>query len=108
MRGGRERHKRPDGRRTMMRPLFGKIETLGPWTAHIQAMDQAVTENDPGEAVRAWRQAYSAALSHPGWLGLITLAAAPPPLPTVPGPARAAPPRGPGAYAWPLFPACPP
>ena len=74
----------------MMRPLFGKIETLGPWTAHIQAMDQAVTENDPGEAVRAWRQAYSAALSHPGWLGLLTVAAASLRLDAFPGLARGA------------------
>src|SRR4029434_7422188 len=51
---------------TMMHPLFGEIEALGPWTAHIQAMDQAVSEDAPGESVRAWRQAYSAALSHPG------------------------------------------
>ena len=74
----------------MMRPLFGKIETLGPWTAHIQAVDQAVTENDPGEAVRAWRQAYSAALSHPGWLGLLTVAAASLRLDAFPGLARGA------------------
>lgn len=40
-----------------MHPLFGKIETLGPWTEHIQAMDQAMSQNDPGESVRAWRQA---------------------------------------------------
>ncbi len=74
----------------MMRPLFGKIEALGPWTAHIQAMDQAVAENDPGEAVRAWRQAYSAALSHPGWLGLLTVAAASLRLGAFPGLARGA------------------
>src|SRR4030095_7830640 len=61
---------------TMTQPLFGEIEALGPWTAHIQAMDQAVSEDAPGESVRAWRQAYSAALSHPGWLGLLTVAAA--------------------------------
>ena len=58
----------------MGRPMFGKIETLGPWTAHIQAMDQALESNDPGESIRAWRQAYSSALSHPGWLGLLTVA----------------------------------
>ena len=74
----------------MMRPLFGKIEALGPWTAHIQAMDQAVAENDPGESVRAWRQAYSAALSHPGWLGLLTVAAASLRLGAFPGLARGA------------------
>jgi hypothetical protein len=60
----------------MARPMFGKVETLGPWTAHIQAMDQALLSDDPGESVRAWRQAYSAALSHPGWLGLLTVASA--------------------------------
>ena len=74
----------------MMRPLFGKIETLDPWTAHIQAMDQALTVNDPGEAVREWRQAYSAALSHPGWLGLLTVADASLRLGAFPGLARAA------------------
>jgi hypothetical protein len=58
----------------MARPLFGKVETLGPWTAHIQAMDQAIQSDDATESVRAWRQAYSSALSHPGWLGLLTVA----------------------------------
>src|SRR4030095_11134434 len=71
---------------TMTQPLFGEIEALGPWTAHIQAMDQAVSEDAPGESVRAWRQAYSAALSHPGWLGLLAGAAAPLPRRGVPGP----------------------
>src|SRR5213594_1258034 len=63
-----------EGGAVMVRPMFGKVETLGPWTAHIQAMDQALQSNDPGESVRAWRQAYSSALSHPGWLGLLTVA----------------------------------
>src|SRR5262249_18698033 len=81
-----------DGGAVMVRPLFGKVETLGPWTAYIQAMDQALQSNDPGESVRSWRQAYSAALSHPGWLGPPTLAH--PPLPLGVFPARR---RGPGA-----------
>ena len=72
----------------MGRLMFGKVEALGPWTAHIQAMDQALANNDPGESVRAWRQAYSAALSHPGWLGLLTVAAASLRLAAVPGLAR--------------------
>ena len=54
----------------------GKIEALGPWTAHIEAMDEALAANDTGESTRAWRLAYSAALSHPGWLGLFTVATA--------------------------------
>ena len=72
----------------MGRLMFGKVEALGPWTTHIQAMDQALANNDPGESVRAWRQAYSAALSHPGWLGLLTVAAASLRLAAFPGLAR--------------------
>jgi hypothetical protein len=68
--------------------MFGKVETLGPWTAHIQAMDQALLSSDPGESVRAWRQGYSAALSHPGWLGLLTVASASLRLAAFPGLAR--------------------
>jgi len=72
----------------MARPMFGKVETLGPWTAHLQAMDQALLSGDPAESVRAWRQAYSAALSHPGWLGLLTVASASLRLAAFPGLAR--------------------
>ena len=54
----------------------GKIEALGPWTAHIEAMDQTLAERDPGASVSAWRRAYSSALSNPGWLGLLTVARA--------------------------------
>src|SRR4029450_4782432 len=75
---------------TMMHSLFGEIEALGPWTAHIQVMDQAVAEDAPGESVRAWRQAYSAALSHPSWLGLLAVAAASLRLGVFPGLARGA------------------
>src|SRR2546422_10406583 len=74
----------------MMQHMFGAIEALGPWTAHIQAMNLALSENDPGESVRAWRQAYSSALSHPGWLGLLTVAAASLRLGAFPGLARGA------------------
>ena len=89
-RDGRERPETLQGERAMMRSVFGKVETSGPWTAHIQAMDQALAENAPGESVRAWRQAYSAALSHPGWLGLLTVAAASLRLGVFPGLARGA------------------
>src|SRR5262245_34322281 len=54
----------------------GKKEAFGPWTAHIEAMDEALAANDTDECIRAWRLAYSAALSHPGWLGLFTVATA--------------------------------
>lgn len=59
-----------------MTPTCGEIEAFGPWTGHIQVMDQALTGGNAGDSVRAWRQAYSAALSHPGWLGLLIVAAA--------------------------------
>src|SRR6266566_6383637 len=72
----------------MMQHVFGAIDALGPWTAHIQAMNRALADNDPGESVRTWRQAYSAALSHPGWLGLLTVASASLRLAAFPGLAR--------------------
>jgi hypothetical protein len=49
------------------------IETVGPWTAHIETMDKALAASDAGESIRAWRWAYSAALSDPSWLGLFTV-----------------------------------
>jgi hypothetical protein len=85
---GAERDGRRYGGAVMARPMFGKVEALGPWTAHIQAMEQALLNNDPGESVRAWRQAYSSALSHPGWLGLLTVAGASLRLAAFPGLAR--------------------
>jgi hypothetical protein len=54
----------------------GDIETVGPWTAHIQTMDRALADGDPHASVGAWRQAYSAALSDPGWRGLLEVATA--------------------------------
>src|SRR5438128_10205636 len=74
----------------MMQHVFGAIDALGPWTAHIQVMNRALADNNPGESVRAWRQAYSSALSHPGWLGLLTVAAASMRLAAFPGLARGA------------------
>jgi len=60
----------------MTRPVFGDIETLGPWTAHIQTMDLSLAEGNPDASVRAWRLAYSAALSDRGWRGLLAVATA--------------------------------
>src|SRR5262249_2361695 len=91
-----------DGGAVMVRPLFGKVETLGPWTAYIQAMDQALQSNDPGESVRSWRPAYSAALSHPGWLGRPPRAHPPPPPGGLPPPAREAADRA-GETYWIAF-----
>jgi len=85
-----------------MIPMFGEIEPLGPWTGHIQAMDHALAERDPGDSVRAWRQAYSAALSHPGWLGLLVVATASLRLATFPGLARSADERARDTY-WLVF-----
>ena len=60
----------------MTHPVFGDIETLGPWTAHIQTMDLSLAEGNPDASVRAWRLAYSAALSDRGWRGLLAVATA--------------------------------
>lgn len=66
------------------------IGTLGPWTVHIEKMDKALAANDSGECIQAWRRAYSAALSHPSWLGLLIVATASLRVGTLPGLARTA------------------
>lgn len=48
----------------------------GPWMTHIETMDRAVESGDTTLAVRAWRDGYAAALDHPGWAGLVQVAAA--------------------------------
>jgi len=48
----------------------------GPWTTYIEAMDCAVEAGDTTLAVRAWRDAYAVSLEHPGWAGLVHVAAA--------------------------------
>jgi len=63
----------------------GDIEPLGPWTAYLEAMNQTLAERNPHASLGAWRQAYSAALSDPGWRGLLTVAAASLRLRTLPG-----------------------
>lgn len=51
-------------------------ESNAPWTSHLELMDRAVTLRDPDGAIRAWRDAYAAALGGNGWQGLIEVAAA--------------------------------
>ena len=60
----------------MMHSMLDEVDALGPWTAHIQTMNQTLAQNDPEAAVRAWRMAYTAALSDSGWRGLLTVATA--------------------------------
>jgi hypothetical protein len=47
-----------------------------PWTESLRIMDAAIADGDRAVAVRAWREAYGAALDDPGWRGLIEVAAA--------------------------------
>ncbi len=51
-------------------------ETPGPWSEYLRTMDQALADTNATAAVRAWRNAYAAALGTPGWRGLVEVAAA--------------------------------
>ena len=55
---------------------MNEIPTEMPWVAPLRTMDAAIEEGDRALAVRAWREAYGAALDDPGWRGLIEVAAA--------------------------------
>jgi hypothetical protein len=56
-----------------------------PWSTAIAAMDTAVGAGDATSAVRAWREAYAAALDDPSWVGLLDVAAACRRIGTIPG-----------------------
>jgi hypothetical protein len=51
-------------------------ESNGPWTPHLELMEHAVAMRDPDGAIRAWREAYAAALGGDGWQGLVAVAGA--------------------------------
>lgn len=51
-------------------------ESNAPWTPHLELMDRAVATRDPDAAIRAWRDAYAAALGSGGWQGLVEVASA--------------------------------
>jgi hypothetical protein len=48
-----------------------EAELGGPWTTHIRQIDRALGEKDLTGAVRAWHEAYAAAMGHPRWEGLL-------------------------------------
>lgn len=78
-------------------------ETPGPWTDYIRAMDQALAERNATAAVRAWRNAYAAALATPGWRGLVEVAAASLRIGTIPGFGKASAARARETYWTALF-----
>ena len=78
-------------------------ETPGPWTEYIRAMDQALAETNATAAVRAWRNAYAAALGMPGWRGLVEVASASLRIGTIPGFAKASEARARETYWTALF-----
>lgn len=78
-------------------------ETPGPWTESIRAMDQALAETNATAAVRAWRNAYAAALGTPGWRGLVEVAAASMRIGAIPGFGKASTARARETYWTALF-----
>jgi len=74
-----------------------------PWRAHIEVMEQAVERGDAGDAIRAWRAAYAAALDHPGWSGLVQVAAAALRVSRIPGFSKASEARARETYWTALF-----
>jgi hypothetical protein len=76
---------------------------LGPWTAHLEAMDRAIAASNASAAVLAWRHAYAAALDQLGWRGLVEVAAAALRIGTIPGFKKAAESRARESYWTALF-----
>ena len=61
-----------------MRPVVRESECcdpradgiLSPWVAHLRSVNDAIEARDAGRAVRAWRDAWGAALATPRWEAL--------------------------------------
>lgn len=47
-----------------------------PWAHHVDAVDRALARQDTAAAVRAWHEAYTAALGSRGWAGMLDAGAA--------------------------------
>ena len=91
-----------DPRRTQ--PMIDRTnDSSGPWREHIRAMDQALGEANATVAVRAWRNAYAAALGTPGWHGLVEVAAASLRIGKIPGFGKASEARARETYWTALF-----
>ncbi len=75
----------------------------GPWREYIRAMDEALGQANATAAVRAWRNAYAAALGTPGWRGLVEVAGASLRIAAIPGFGRAAEARARETYWTALF-----
>jgi hypothetical protein len=75
----------------------------GPWATHIEGMDRAVEAGDTTVAVRAWRDGCAAALDHPGWAGLVQVAAASVRMGVLPGMGKACESRARETYWTALF-----
>ncbi len=78
-------------------------QSSGPWREYVRAMDQALAEMNATAAVRAWRNAYAAALGTPGWQGLVEVAAASLRIGTIPGFGKASEARARETYWTALF-----
>ncbi len=51
----------------------GQVERSVPWAAYLRKVDEALSQNDPGAAERAWYKAYDAALGSDSWRGLVSV-----------------------------------
>jgi hypothetical protein len=78
-------------------------DSSGPWREYIRAMDEALAQMNATTAVRAWRNAYAAALGTPGWRGLVEVAAASLRIGSIPGFGKASEARARETYWTALF-----
>jgi hypothetical protein len=78
-------------------------DSSGPWREYIRAMDEALAEMNATAVVRAWRNAYAAALGTPGWRGLVEVASASLRIGAIPGFGKASEARARETYWTALF-----
>ncbi|HEV8615196.1 MAG TPA: hypothetical protein VGU22_06855 [Methylomirabilota bacterium] len=74
-----------------------------PWATSIAAMDRAIFAGNATAAVRAWREAYAAALDDPGWAPMVDVAAACRRIGVIPGFAKTSEARARETYWTALF-----
>jgi hypothetical protein len=55
------------------RPAAQRVQFDEQWKTHVIRVDRALASHDVSAAVRAWHEAYGAALASRGWEGMITV-----------------------------------